>query len=209
MVRKIEQLTGAGIKPTFAFLVAPPSHEAGISYDETVITALEAQAAGADILLNPLSLYSGTAAKRKAMPHFEPDEVQVRLMMDVPEIAISNPFAEAHPNLFPFHSRFVSEGEWASYLATTHCTATLLHTYPKTLWSLWEEEHISPGEIVQKTLDHFNEWSTQPKHLLRGVEQDIGKLTLEEVTRTLKSERVLMAERSSAHFDALEEALPR
>jgi hypothetical protein len=191
---KIQKLTSAGIKPTFAFLVAPPSHAAGTGYDDTVDAALEAQAAGAYTLLNPLSLYTGTVAYRKAACHFELDTLQAQMMMDLPEVAISNPFAADHPELYPFHSRYVDSEEWRSFLAVTRCVSTLIHCFPLALTTAQKNAGIHPREIAQKTLLQFDGWASVPKEDVRDVERDVGYAVLEELSEEVGINGLLKTE---------------
>jgi hypothetical protein len=191
---KVRCLTSAGIKPTFAFLVAPPSHEAGAGYADTVDAALESQSAGARTLLNPLSLYSGTIAYRRAALRLEPDSLQAQMMMDLPEMAVHNPFAQDHPELFPFHSRFVDEAEWRLFLAKARCAATLIDCYPRTLTALQEEERIPVTEVVWRTLQQFENWSEVSRETVREVERDVGYLVLEGLATDSGVREVLKAE---------------
>jgi hypothetical protein len=181
MATKIRQLTSAGIKPTCAFLVAPPSHQAGAGFNDSVLAALEAQAAGANTLLNPLSLYSGTVAYTKSAHKFEADNSLAQMIMDLPDLAASNPFAQHHPALFPFHSRYVEAGEWRSLLAATRCVSTLIHCYPKTLMAMNENAGIGPIDVAYKTIDQFEDWTTVPKEVAREVERDVGFAVLEQL----------------------------
>ncbi|HUN86668.1 MAG TPA: radical SAM protein [Terracidiphilus sp.] len=195
---KARQLTEAGIRPTFAFLVAPFSHEAGPGFDETVLAALEARVAGAFTLLNPLSLYAGTVAYRRSDFRFEPDRLQAQIMMDLPDVAESNPFAESHPQLFPFHSRYVEEGEWQSFLLQTRCISTLLHCYPKTLALLRESRGTHPREVAHITLQNFDDWAEVPKAEVRDVERDVGFAVLEQLCEGASEKRTLNSEYDSA-----------
>jgi hypothetical protein len=182
MTTKIRQLTSAGIKPTFAFLVAPPSHQAGAGFNDSVLAALEAQAAGANTLLNPLSLYSGTVAYAKNAHRFEPDGSLAQMIMDLPDLAVSNPFAQHHPELFPFHSRYVGAKEWRSLLGATRCVSTLIHCYPKTLMALHETSGVLPGDVARRTLHQFEDWTKVPREVAREVERDVGFAVLEELS---------------------------
>jgi hypothetical protein len=174
MTTKIGQLNAAEIHPTFAFLVAPPSHPAGAGNKQSILASLEAQTAGAETLLNPLSLYSQTKARESYRTSFSPDEKQARLMMDVPDIGISNPYSIEHPELFPFHSRFAPKEEWEGYLEAIHCTNTLIHTFPETLSSLWEEQRIGPDEVATRALQLFEDWDALGRQDIRLMEQHFG-----------------------------------
>jgi hypothetical protein len=203
METKIRQLTSAGIKPTFAFLVAPPSHQAGAGFDDSILAALEAQDAGANTLLNPLSLYSGTAAYGKATRRFEPDNLLAKMIMDLPQLAVSNPFAQHHPELFPFHSRYVGAEEWGAFLAVTRCVSTLIHCYPKALTTLHENSGILPSEVARRTLRKLRDWTTVPREVAREVERDVGFVVLQQLSRDSRSYEMLKSE-----YESRKPALP-
>jgi hypothetical protein len=103
------------------------------------------------------------------------------MIMDLPDLAVSNPFAQHNPGLFPFHSRYVEAGEWRSLLSATRCVSTLIHCYPKTLTAMNENTGISPIDVANKTLDQFEDWTTVPKEVAREVERDVGFAVLEQL----------------------------
>ena len=201
MTTKIHQLTSAGIKPHVCTFprCAIPSHQAGAGLNDSVLAALEAQAAGANTLLNPLSLYSGTAAYGKGTHRFEPDSSLAEMIMDLPEPAVSNPFAQHNPELFPFHSRYVGADEWRSLLSGTRCVSTLIHCYPKTLITLHENAGILPSEVAQRTLHQFEDWTTVPREVAREVERDVGFAVLEELSGDSGFSEMLQAEYDSCN----------
>jgi hypothetical protein len=198
-----KRLVDAGITPTYAFLVAPPSHPAGVSLGITARTALEARCAGAETLLNPLNVYAGTLAASASEYVFAPDDVQARLMMDVPEVVAENPFAVVHPDLFPFHARYVGRDEWHGFLSLAHCLSTLIATYPQTLSSLMSTRGVDPVVVAQATLERFGDWSRLMSVERRAFEQDAGFFVLETLSEGSPASAVLSRERASqgAPFD--------
>lgn len=178
---KIRTLRALHIQPTLAFLVCPPSHVAGATYQVTVAAAVEAQSSGADILLNPLNLYTGTGASAAFGTSHAGDFLQADLMMDVPDIVINNTAAIEYPEMFPFHSRYVPEQEWHSFLQLSHCVSTLIHTYPRTLSRLLEHSSIDPVAVATRTLERFSGWERLPKQDRRRVEQDVAFFVLKDV----------------------------
>jgi len=194
---KTRWMTDAGITPTYAFLLSPPSHPAGVNLLATACTALEARRCGAETLLNPLNLYTGTAAQSAYAPAYAADGLQVRLMMDVPDIVTENPFAAAHPGLFPFHSRYVDEAEWHAFLTLSHCLSTLINTYPKTLTALLNANGIDPVQVAQKTLERFADWSRLTSIERRQFEQDAGFFVMEYLALGSPASSILENERAS------------
>jgi hypothetical protein len=195
---KTKWLVDAGIRPTYAFLLSPPSHPAGVNLAVTACAALEARCCGAETLLNPLNLYSGTLAQATSACEFAADELQVRLMMDVPDVVADNPFVAGHPGLFPFHSRYVGEQEWHAFLTLSHCLSTLISTYPKTLASLGNACGVDPVQVAEKTLQRFADWSRLTAVERRQFEQDAGFFVLETLVAGSQASPVLESERASS-----------
>jgi hypothetical protein len=206
---KTRWLVNAGITPTYAFLVSPPSHPAGVNLGITACTALEARCAGAQMLLNPLNLYAGTLAESASAYVFAADDLQVRLMMDVPEVVADNPFAVGHPELFPFHARYVGKDEWQAFLSLSHCLSTLIDTYPRTLASLVSARGVDPVLVAQETLQRFADWSRLTSVERRQFEQDAGFFVLEALAQGSPSSSVLENERASNGDPALKDLRPR
>lgn len=126
--QKIQLCLDHGMAPTCAFLVAPPSHSCGVNAEQTIRAALVARALGAQVRLNVLTYYPGTRLASAAPERFAWDERRVHLEMDVPEVVVTNPYAVDAPQLFPFHARYVSMGEWDRFIQQIHVLFTLLHT---------------------------------------------------------------------------------
>jgi hypothetical protein len=198
---KTRWMVDAGMTPTYAFLLSPPSHPAGLSLHVTACTALEARLCGAETLLNPLTLYSKTHAQTAYAPEYAADGLQVRLMMDVPDIVAENTFAAAHPEMFPFHARYVGEQEWHDFLTLSHCLSTLISTYPKTMASLLNAGGADPVEVAEKTLQRFTDWSRLKSTERRQFEQDAGFFVLEQLALSSPAASVLDEERTSIRVE--------
>jgi hypothetical protein len=194
---KTRWLVDAGIRPTYAFLVAPPSHPAGADLGVTVAAALEARVAGAEVLLNPLNLYAGTPALSALQGGAAPDSLQVQLMMDVPDVVTENRLAAEHPSLFPFHSRYVGEREWHGFLSLAHCLSTLISTYPRTLACLACAGGTDPVRVAHQTLERFRDWSHLTGVERSQVEQDVGFFVLEPLAAGSAAAAALEHERAS------------
>jgi hypothetical protein len=194
---KTRWMVDAGIMPTYAFLLSPPSHPAGVNLNVTACTALEARLCGAETLLNPLTLYSKTRAQAAYAPEYAADGLQVRLMMDVPDVVADNPFAASHPEMFPFHARYVDEREWHDFLKLSHCLSTLINTYPKTMASLLSARGTDPVQVAEKTLERFADWSRLKSMERRQFEQDAGFFVLEQLALGSPAASVLEDERTS------------
>ena len=204
---KTRWMIDAGITPTYAFLLAPPSHPAGANLGVTACAALEARACGAETLLNPLNLYAGTSAQAAYAPTYAADGLQTRLMMDVPYVVADNPLATMRPELFPFHARYVAAPEWHAFLTLAHCLSTLINTYPKTLTAL-NARGIDPVQVAQATLERFADWSRLTSRERRQFEQDAGFFTLEQLAVGSSVSLVLDSERSSKHSALVTEGDP-
>jgi len=194
---KTRWMVDAGITPTYAFLLSPPSHPAGANVVPTACTALEARRCGAETLLNPLNLYAGTAAQSAYAPEYVADGLQTRLMMDVPDVVAENPFAAAHPEMFPFHARYVGEEEWRAFLSLSHCLSTLINTYPNTLAALLDAKAIDPVQVARKTLERFADWPRLTSMEGRRFEQDAGFFVLESLALGSPALAFLEQERGS------------
>lgn len=151
--KRIQECVDNGLIPTCAFLLSPPSYPGGGDIDETLIFALAARNAGAQVRLNTLTLYNqtGTFKANASIPAY--DEIKVRLMLDVPDVVEKNFYALENPQLFPFHSRYVEAGEWHNFLLIAHFLYTLMEVFPKTLEYLWENENISPLHVAKRMSD--------------------------------------------------------
>ena len=195
---KTRWMLAAGVTPTYAFMLAPPSHPAGSTFGVTTCAALEARAAGAEVLLNPLNLYADTGSLTAYPVTFVADDRQVRLMMDVPDVVAENHLAASHPGLFPFHARYVGQREWHRFLEISHCVSTLVSTYPGTMASLVGLRGIDPVSVAEHTLERVSDWSRLESREVRQVEQDAGFFTLEQLAVGTPASGVLERERASA-----------
>jgi hypothetical protein len=194
---RLRYLKDAGITPTCAFLLSPPSHSAGRDFDQTISTAIEARCAGAEVLLNPLCLYTKTGAHETFSPRFQADSLQARLMMDLPAVVANNPWADVHPELFPFHSRYVDEAEWHEFLSICHCLSTLVQTYALTLRAIEDSARFRPSHLAHTVLESYNGWELLSGRQRRQVEQDVGFFVLESAASGTSAAAVLGQERGS------------
>ncbi|MBZ5559500.1 MAG: radical SAM protein, partial [Acidobacteriia bacterium] len=147
--RKLKALTDAGVRPTCGFILAPASHPASVDVDATLSAALEARLNGADVVINALSLYPGTAAYHPETP-VAADPLQVQLLMDVPSIVEHNHLAGAVPHLFPFHSRYTSESEWREFMFFCHAAHTLVNSFPEAIQSVSSERSVRPSGLLRE-----------------------------------------------------------
>jgi hypothetical protein len=120
-----------------------------------------------------------------------------------------NPFAVGHPELFPFHARYVGEEEWYAFLSLSHCLSTLIDTYPRTLASLAGARGVDPVLVAQETLQRFADWSRLTSVERRQFEQDAGFFVLEALAQGSPSSSVLENERASNGDPALKDLRPR
>lgn len=190
--RKLVECVEAGVTPTCAFLLSPPSHPCGKDFDETISVALMARNCGAQVRLNTLTLYNATRSLTDAALPSEPDSVKPKLMLDVPEVVEHNSYAQERPQLFPFHSRYVSAQEWKSFVTQAHCLFTLFLCYPQTLDALWADTGVSPSEIARRVLDETGDLLRIEKSLRRDAELAAAIPVLENLTATSVGARALI-----------------
>jgi hypothetical protein len=196
LAEKLAECVGAGITPTCAFLLSPPSHPCGGDTEQTLRVALTARNCGAEVRLNTLTLYNQTKLQREFDPSVEVDETKVRLMLDVPKTVERNEYAKANPRLFPFHARYVPSPEWALFVSRIHCLFTLLACYPMTLDYLWSEKDISPVVIANSILVTTGDLVSIEKQRRRDVELLAAINVLEELTTGSKTSQALMENES-------------
>lgn len=169
---KIRLCMDYGVRPTCAYLLAPPSHPCGRDVEETLSGALAARALGALVRLNILTYYSGTRIAQAGKVAFAHDETKVELTMDVPDVVARNQYAAEHPELFPFHSRYVSAEEWRGFVQQIHVLFTLLHARTDQLI----EMHASTGgliEVARGVLDQTGDLTAIHKRRRRQAEVDV------------------------------------
>lgn len=176
LTHKLRSLVDAGVQPTCGFILSPPSHPAGADTDAILEVALEARRAGADVVINALSLYPGTPVHADVVS--EPDALQTRLLMDVPGIAEMNPFASALPHAFPFHSRYVGESEWREFLFLCHAAHTVVNTFPRALQRACVLRGCGPSQIVREVLAQLPDLMSLPPAERRAAEQDAALIVL-------------------------------
>lgn len=200
--RQLVECVDAGIVPTCAFLLSPPSHACGVDLDETLGAALVARNCGAQVRLNTLTLYNRTKSRSDMKSPCDYDDVKPRLMLDVPEVVECNDYARALPRLFPFHSRYVAGDEWEAFVSLAHCLFTLFYCYPRTLDALWMEKGISPCAVSRKVLEEVNDLLKIEKPLRRDAELAAAIPILEELTAATKGTQAVLEAESCALITA-------
>jgi hypothetical protein len=184
----------SGIEPTCAFLLSPPSRPCSVDTESTIRTALMARNSGAQVVLNTLTLYNQTKVRTDSSQGIQADETKARLMLDVPELVEKNEYAQINPDLFPFHSRYVSGAEWTSFVSRTHCLFTLFLCYPRTLETLWIEKDISPLDVANDVMSIVGDLSMIEKPLRRDAELTTIICVIEKLTTTRKLQALLESE---------------
>lgn len=144
------------VTPTCAFMVENPT--AGIqNLERTLVTALFAKCNGAQLRLNTLTLYNGTASdlrlQNKTLTY---SELKPRLLLDCPDIVETNEYAYDHPELFPFHNTFLPEEVWHKFSIGMHITFTLFHAFPMTLYRYVTEDSGAIWPIVETLEKDFH-----------------------------------------------------
>jgi hypothetical protein len=173
--RRIRSIRDQGIEhPTCGFILCPPSHPGSGDWASTLDAALRARRAGAQVLFNTLNLYPGTEAYRYQQVRHEPDALQARLLLDVPLTVQENQYAVAHPDGFPFHSRYVPAEEWHDFLHMAHCLHTLVNSFPDDLIQIWEGSGISPMDLARRVVERTGDLLRIQVQERRKVEQNHG-----------------------------------
>jgi hypothetical protein len=165
--------------------------------ENTLRVALMSRNCGAQVVLNTLTLYNETKLQRDLAKRIERDETKAMLMLDVPELVEKNEYAQVNPHLFPFHSRYVPNAEWTSFVSTTHCLFTLFLCYPRTLETLWIETDTSPLDVANKVMSIVGDLSVIEKPLRRDAELATIISIMEKLTKSRKSRALLESESSS------------
>lgn len=202
--KKLNACMESGIQPTYAFLLSPSSHPCSGDTEETLRVALRARNLGAQIRLNTLTLYNQTLLRNSSGFAIEVDNTKCMLTLDVPDFVESNEYAQVHPYLFPFHSRYVSVQEWRSFISHTHCLYTLFVNYPQTLEALWVEKQISPLEIARKTSAAVGDLLNIAKPARRDAELLAVIPIFEDLTIANKKMQILLEEESHALLNSCE-----
>lgn len=171
---RIEQCVELGIVPTCAFLLSPPSHPCGADVNAVIGAALVAREAGAQVRLNTFTPYTGTPSQRGLPGRTEFDELKVRLLLDVPECVETNAYARSHPELFPFHARYVPKEEWTSFIGLSHCLFTLLHAHSVDLLQMWKLYGMSPVDFAEQILKEMQDIMLVPKERRREEELELA-----------------------------------
>jgi hypothetical protein len=179
---KLNECMEAGILPTCAFMLSPPSHPCGVDTEEVLKAALSARNCGALVRLNTLTLYNGTDSQSAASTRIVTDNLKPRLLLDVPDMVENNAYADNFPELFPFHSRYVPKREWKHFMHLVHCLFTLFFCYPETLESLWEERDITPIHIAKSVIEKLGDLTRLDKLHRRGKELEAAIPLLKDLS---------------------------
>jgi hypothetical protein len=179
---KLNECMEAGILPTCAFMLSPPSHPCGVDTEEVLKAALSARNCGALVRLNTLTLYNGTASQATASARIVADNLKPRLLLDVPDVVENNAYAHSFPELFPFHSRYVSKREWKHFMHLVHCLFTLFFCYPETLGSLWEGRDITPSHVAKSVIKKLGDLTLLDKLHRRGKELEAAVPILKDLS---------------------------
>jgi hypothetical protein len=142
---RLLSLVKAGIRPTCGFILTPPSHPAFEDTASALAYAAQVRKVGADVVINALTLYPGTSSHELIDRPRVADSLQPTLLMDVPDFVETNAFAAEAPHLFPFHSRYVGEGEWSRFLTFCHAAHTILNSFV----GLGELDYLDGDGLVQ------------------------------------------------------------
>lgn len=169
MRARIRKCVDAGITPTCAFLLTPPSMNGGQNLLETLRLALTARNSGGRIRLNTVTIYNKTGLSTTRSDRFF-DPLKTRLMLDVPPVVEDNPYAISSPELFPYHARYVGQGEWHAFLSIAHCLYTLFEVFPQSLDRAWVDCNVAPTEIARQIIDNIGKLIDIPKTVRRETE---------------------------------------
>lgn len=133
--RKIRCCIQAGIQPTCAFLLEGPLTDRSSELSQTLHVSHQARLAGANIRLNLLSTYPGTAMAHQQQT-IRYSDLKPKLLFDCPSVIWKNKLAKIKPELFPFHNTALTLKDEISLVRFTHTAFTLINLFPKTLEKL-------------------------------------------------------------------------
>jgi len=131
----LERCMRHGVLPTCSFMLSSDDTEDGI--ESTLRTALLTRRLGAEVTVNALAVYNGSAldaAVRDGDPEYS--ELKPRLLYDTPEINFENAFARERPELFPMHRRAPAGPATGDLHVFCHVARQLIMRNPLTLTRL-------------------------------------------------------------------------
>ncbi len=133
--RSLERCLDRAITPTCAFLLQPGVSAATNAENEEVLTvAAHVQLLRCGVRLNPLTVYARTGLAPTLAKHpIAPSNEKPRVLFDGHWMTEQNPFAEARPGLFPYHSTLGPPERFAAFIRATHAGHTLLDHFSRTL----------------------------------------------------------------------------
>lgn len=174
-----------GIVPTCAFMIDfPEKSHAGT--DAALNTALFARNLGCGIRLNTLTLYNQTASalemstRPKTYTNLKP-----RLLLDTPDVIHDNPFAQEHPELFPFHHTFLPLPLYEKFVAAIHMAYTLFTSFPRTLLQYVLVDNGSLWGLLEHLAERLGDLTQFRTVMRRPIERE---LFLQEFPRLLLSQ---------------------
>jgi len=178
-----------GIVPTCAFMVDTPGED-HLATDATLTTALFARTLGCGVRLNTLTLYNQTpsalaaGAQSRIYTNLKP-----QLLLDTPEPLHDNPFARAHPELFPFHNTYLPLPLYRRFVSGMHIAYTLFTSFPRTLLQYVLADHGSLWGLLSQMAEQLGDLTQIPAVMRRPKERDLflndfSRLALSSETRS-------------------------
>ncbi len=133
--RSLQRCLDRAITPTCAFLLQPGhSAEANADNEEALTVATHVHLLRCGVRLNPLTVYAGTGLAPTTAEHpIAPSNEKPRVLFDGHWMTEQNPYAEARPWLFPYHSTVGPPERFAAFIRATHAGHTLLDHFSRTL----------------------------------------------------------------------------
>jgi hypothetical protein len=170
---KLEGCLQRGIVPTCAFMVDIPELD-HVNTDATLNTALMARNLGCGMRLNTLTLYNQTssAIEKKDYPKTY-TELKPRLLFDTPNAVAHNPYAQEHPELFPFHNTYLPLPLYTRFVTGMHIAYTLFTSFPRTLLQYVVSDNGSLWELLERVGSHLDNLVEIPPIMRRPVEREL------------------------------------
>jgi hypothetical protein len=152
-IEKVRALVANSVIPTCAFIL-DPMHWSDEELEATFRLAATLRLNGAELSLHFLTTYSNTGLSDRVARTETPDDFRVRLMFDCPEVVLENPFAAAHPSLFPFHSRNTADSAaYRKSVVLIHLAQHLISVYPYEISDLISGARLRIIDVLRAVYD--------------------------------------------------------
>jgi hypothetical protein len=170
---RLQTCLDRGVVPTCAFMIDFPTPD-HTNTDAALNTALFAKNLGCGFRINTLSVYNQTATAQALSDRPRTyTEVVPRLLLDTPSVIHENPYAWEHPELFPYHSTFLSPAFYEHFVTSMSIAFTLFNSFPRTLREYVVEDNGSLWQLMSHLASQVSDPTSVHPLLRRGAEQTL------------------------------------